>query len=377
MRKLLPLALCLVMLLTACASAESLTGRANGYGGELTVSVRKNGDDFVSIEIVSHNETESVAGPALEQIPQEILAKNSTDVDVVAGATITSRAIIDAVNNAVGGGGAAAPEATAQAAMGDMSLGFGLSSLGRVGPGTDNEEVPVYSFNEVYASVLFDADGRVLDLYIDQLEVATPNYDGESMPQFSGFPGQGGYNYDENHDGTVDGKTEDTEDNFLAEIAGWKTKRQRGESYQMGTGTWAQQMDAFQNVFRGKTIEEIEAWFNSYCSNVNGRPLKADSSNAEDAAKYDALSDADKSMLADVTSSATMSLNDSHGNIIQAIRNAYDNRVPVTVGNAEAAAPNDAMPDVTVPDITVPDDIVPEATVVPEAEASPETLGNG
>ena len=39
----------------------------------------------------------------------------------------------------------------------------------------------------------------------------TPNYDGEGMPYFGGWPGQGGYNYDEDKDGEVDGTIGDTE----------------------------------------------------------------------------------------------------------------------------------------------------------------------
>ena len=35
-------------------------------------------------------------------------------------------------------------------------------------------------------------------------------------------------------------------------------------------------------------------------------------------------------MLADVTSTATMSLQDSHGDILSAIRKAYENRVALT-----------------------------------------------
>ena len=36
-------------------------------------------------------------------------------------------------------------------------------------------------------------------------------------------------------------------------------------------------------------------------------------------------------MLADVTSSATMSLNDSHGDILSAIKDAYENRIDVNL----------------------------------------------
>lgn len=209
--------------------------------------------------------------------------------------------------------------------------GFGLNNTPRIGPGADDTKVPVYSINQVFANVFFDESGKIVDLYVDQLEYATPNYDGDGMPHFSGFPGQGGYNLDENHDGKVDGKTSDTEENFTAEVGSWVTKRDRGESYVMGTGTWAKQMDAFQELFIGKTVAEVEDWFAKYTSDVNGRPLKDGSSNEQDKAKYDALSADEKAMLADVTSSATMSLNDSHGNIVAAIKASFDKKVELNI----------------------------------------------
>ena len=210
---------------------------------------------------------------------------------------------------------------------GSLYQGFGLSNLHRVGPGKDDTGVQVYSINQVFANVLFDEDGKIVDIAVDQLEIATPNYDGDGMPHFSGFPGQGGYNYDEDHDGIVDGKTEDSEENFIAEVETWATKRERGYAYRMVAGTWAEQMDAFEELFVGMTVTEVVQWFNKYASSLNGRPLKDGLDSDYEQGKYDALSDEEKSMLVDLTSKATMSLNDSHGNIIQAIRHAYDNRV--------------------------------------------------
>lgn len=208
--------------------------------------------------------------------------------------------------------------------------GFGLSNLNRVGPGKDDTEVQVYSINQVFANVVFDEDGKIVDIVVDQLELATPNYDGEGMPHFSGFPGQGGYNYDEDHDGHVDGKTEDSEENFINEVESWVTKRERGDSYRMGAGSWAEQMDAYEEHFIGMTVTEVVQWFNKYTSSLNGRPLKDGVGSDYEQGKYDSLKDEEKAMLVDLTSRATMSLNDSHGNIIQAIRNAYDNRVEVS-----------------------------------------------
>ena len=90
-------------------------------------------------------------------------------------------------------------------------------------------------------------------------------------------------------------------------------------------------MDAYQNFFVGKSLEELNELFERVFSSRNGRPLKDGSTNEEDKAKYDALSDEDKALLADVTTGATMSLNDSHGNILGALRDSMDKQVAVEI----------------------------------------------
>ena len=321
---------------SAGGGSGALTGTADGFIGPITVAVTMDGDTITAVEVISNSETIEIAGGALEQIPAAIVAANSPDVDVVSGATYTSNGIINAVKNALAGGGSSGPEPEAtprptqeaQVAA-EAYQGFGLSNTVRMGPGSDDTGTPVYSINQVFANVVFDGEGKILAIYVDQLEYATPNYDGAEMPHFSGWPGQGGYNNDSNHDAVVDGTTPDTEEQFTEEVAGWATKRDRGETYVMGTGTWSEQMDAFQQLFVGKTVDEVEEWFAKYCSDANGRPLKESSSGEGDAEKYAALTDEEKAMLADVTSSATMSLNDSHGDILSAIRASFENMVNV------------------------------------------------
>ncbi|MPN41556.1 Chlorophenol reductase [bioreactor metagenome] len=94
---------------------------------------------------------------------------------------------------------------------------------------------------------------------------------------------------------------------------------------------WYKQADFYQKVFKGKTVAEIEQWYAKNCSDVNGRPLKADSKNEKDKEKYAKLTDQEKKDLADVVSGATMSLKDAHGDIIGAIKKAYENRAEITV----------------------------------------------
>ena len=341
MRKILSLVLCVMLLLPAFAMAEELIGQAKGFGGIVTVTVTREGNDITNVVVDAPNETPAIAKAAIETIPAKIVEADTADVDVVAGATRTSNGIINAVKNALDPVNfpfeeeVKKEEAPVVAQASSAYIGLGVHNMGRLGPGSDDQGVGVYSFNEVVAAVVFDAEGRILLAKVDQLEIATPNYDGSTMPHLTGFPGQS-YNNDADHDAVVDGVIDVTTDSFMAEVESWQTKRERGEGYVMGTGVWAQQMDTFEKVFVGKTIEEVEAWFAAYCSDRNGRPLKAGSTNAQDAAKYDALSAEDQAMLADVTSSATMSLNDGHGNILGALKKAYENRVALNIESASS-----------------------------------------
>ena len=82
--------------------ANQYLGKATGIGGELWVKVTYEDGTISAIEIVSHNETEGISDPALEQIPQAIIEANSTEgIDAVSGATITSNAILAAVEDAL------------------------------------------------------------------------------------------------------------------------------------------------------------------------------------------------------------------------------------------------------------------------------------
>ena len=107
-----------------------------------------------------------------------------------------------------------------------------------------------------------------------------------------------------------------------------KSKRQKGSGYKMNSGTWEQEMDIFESFFKGKTVEEIEAWNAKFCSDLNGRPLTAASTKDADVAKFSALTDEEKTVN-DAISGATMSLTDPHGDIIAAIRKAVANAVPM------------------------------------------------
>lgn len=77
------------------------TGSADGFGGTLTVEVTVSGGAISKVVVTENSETPFIAGDALEQIPSAIVASQSWDVDVASGATVTSKAIMAAVEDAL------------------------------------------------------------------------------------------------------------------------------------------------------------------------------------------------------------------------------------------------------------------------------------
>ena len=157
----------------------------------------------------------------------------------------------------------------------------------------------------------------------DLLEIITPNHDGSHDNQFTGWPGQS-YNADTNADGTVDTVFEQTEESFLEQLSGYKTKRELDTNYKLNSGTWKSEETIFENAFLGMTNDEIQNFFTTSFSDLNGRPLNGTSEKDEDVTKRAALSEEQIAKI-DALSGATMSIKDGHGDMIGAINNAWVN----------------------------------------------------
>ena len=104
------------------------TETVEGHNGPMTVEVVVEGNVITSVVVLEHEETDGLADPALEDVPAAIIARNGTDVDVVSSATVTSEAVIKAVEKALGPKVRAATyndgtyEATVDAAHGPLSV---------------------------------------------------------------------------------------------------------------------------------------------------------------------------------------------------------------------------------------------------------------
>ena len=81
-------------------TAGTYTGTAAGYNGPVSLKVTFSDSAVTAVEIESEAETGHVGTPAYDIIFPDIIAANGTGVDAVSGATFTSRAIKEAVNDA-------------------------------------------------------------------------------------------------------------------------------------------------------------------------------------------------------------------------------------------------------------------------------------
>ena len=77
-------------------------GEAEGFRPGLKVQVIVEEGRITKVEVIEHNEVnQRFWGKPVEMIPQQIVQNQSTEVDVISGATYTSKGIINAVNDAL------------------------------------------------------------------------------------------------------------------------------------------------------------------------------------------------------------------------------------------------------------------------------------
>ena len=106
---------CISLLLTVCllatmaavpalAGAGTYTGVGAGKNGEGSIEVSVTLDDagvITDVEVTKNGDDAGISDPAVEGVPAAIVAANSLAVDAVAGATLTSNGILEAVEAAL------------------------------------------------------------------------------------------------------------------------------------------------------------------------------------------------------------------------------------------------------------------------------------
>lgn len=98
MKKLLALSL----VLSTLSFAKVLEGTGEGRNGVIKLAVTLDGDKISEIEVVESSDTRGQFNRAINSIKSNLLGKTSTEgVDIVAGSTLSSEGILEAVNNAL------------------------------------------------------------------------------------------------------------------------------------------------------------------------------------------------------------------------------------------------------------------------------------
>ncbi|MBQ7784724.1 MAG: FAD-dependent oxidoreductase [Clostridia bacterium] len=111
MKKLLSLILALMMLAAVPALAQSYTAgtytaEAAGNNGPVAVEVTVTADAITAVNVTAHSETPGLCDAPISRIPEAIVAGQTLAVDVVAGATNTSAAILAAAEDCLAQAGA-------------------------------------------------------------------------------------------------------------------------------------------------------------------------------------------------------------------------------------------------------------------------------
>lgn len=115
------------------------TATAKGMNGDVVVEVTFTETAIREIQVVSHKETDGIWEKPVDTIPKAIVDTQSLDVDAVAGATMTSNAILNAVEDCVtqAGGDPAALKKGSNTPSGSPSAMPSVSPSATNGNGTN------------------------------------------------------------------------------------------------------------------------------------------------------------------------------------------------------------------------------------------------
>ena len=107
-RMMVVFALC-ILLASAVSCKEQVpiyepgvyVGEAEGYHYKLVVGVEVDAYSILAVEVVEHKEIPILAEIVFSEIPKKVVKKNSLEVDMISGATYTSKSIMKAIKNGV------------------------------------------------------------------------------------------------------------------------------------------------------------------------------------------------------------------------------------------------------------------------------------
>ena len=92
---------CTLLCTGSAALAEDYTAEADGMGGKVPVTVSYADGKITAVTVGENEDPPGIGDNAIEAIPARIVEEQSLVVDAVAGATVTSNAIMQAAEAAL------------------------------------------------------------------------------------------------------------------------------------------------------------------------------------------------------------------------------------------------------------------------------------
>ncbi len=126
---------------------------AKGFGGDVTVTMTFDESSITLVTIKGDDETDGVGSKAVENMPAVILEKQSADVDMVSGATVSSKAII-----------AAAKDCIAQA----MGTSQDTKAVAKMAAGTYTGQGTGFRVSEPITVAVTVDETKIIDIKVDQ-----------------------------------------------------------------------------------------------------------------------------------------------------------------------------------------------------------------
>lgn len=76
-------------------------GRGEGYFGPVILEVTVSSGAIIQIDVLQYSDTQGIGTAAFDELTASVLDANAADVDIVAGASYSSRGFLDALEDAL------------------------------------------------------------------------------------------------------------------------------------------------------------------------------------------------------------------------------------------------------------------------------------
>lgn len=178
-------------------------GTAEGKNGPVTVEVVFSADKIESVVVTENGETDGLSDPAIEDVPAQIVALQSLEVDIISGATMTSNAIRYAVAETIAqAGGEDNPLLDVDIDYNPAEMYFETAAAAIEKPVAVNGVIEVATYDELkkalgyYAYIVNSESGEGKFMYVDGSAVS-----GDTIKLTSDLTAEGEIDNPNNADG--------------------------------------------------------------------------------------------------------------------------------------------------------------------------------